>query len=165
MLRTFTLNDKNTDDFYCWIDRFLFKEEKQKATYGATIYPRPFYFVDLNQEIPSDWNGRIFNLKTAEHIKSDAEEPWKGIILNNRIESNFLFQVALAKSIFPFFLYKPSLVVLPLIIEKDENYNKKLSIHDSQELRSLGFYMLPSGLRMLKIFGKFKKLKEIKKFL
>lgn len=27
-----TLTEKNTEDFYYWIDRFLFKEEKQKAT-------------------------------------------------------------------------------------------------------------------------------------
>ena len=29
---SFTLTEKNTDDFYYWIDRFLFKEEKHKAT-------------------------------------------------------------------------------------------------------------------------------------
>lgn len=29
---SFTLTDKNGEDFYYWIDRFLFKEEKQKAT-------------------------------------------------------------------------------------------------------------------------------------
>jgi len=29
---SFTLNEENADEFYYWIDRFLFKEEKQKAT-------------------------------------------------------------------------------------------------------------------------------------
>ena len=29
---SFTLTEKNADDFYYWIDRFLFKEEKIKAT-------------------------------------------------------------------------------------------------------------------------------------
>lgn len=29
---SFTLNEKNTEEFYYWIDRFLFKEEKHKAT-------------------------------------------------------------------------------------------------------------------------------------
>lgn len=29
---SFSLNENNLDDFYFWIDRFLFKEEKQKAT-------------------------------------------------------------------------------------------------------------------------------------
>ncbi len=29
---SFVLSENNTDDFYYWIDRFLFKEEKQKAT-------------------------------------------------------------------------------------------------------------------------------------
>ena len=29
---SFVLSERNTDEFYYWIDRFLFKEEKQKAT-------------------------------------------------------------------------------------------------------------------------------------
>lgn len=29
---SFTLTETNADEFYFWIDRFLFKEEKQKAT-------------------------------------------------------------------------------------------------------------------------------------
>lgn len=29
---SFVLNEKNVEDFYYWIDRFLFKEEKQRAT-------------------------------------------------------------------------------------------------------------------------------------
>jgi type I restriction-modification system DNA methylase subunit len=29
---SFVLNERNAEDFYYWIDRFLFKEEKQKAT-------------------------------------------------------------------------------------------------------------------------------------
>jgi len=29
---SFTLTENNTEDFYYWIDRFLFKEEKQRAT-------------------------------------------------------------------------------------------------------------------------------------
>ncbi|MBK6914204.1 MAG: SAM-dependent DNA methyltransferase [Ignavibacteriales bacterium] len=29
---SFVLNEKNAEDFYYWIDRFLFKEEKQRAT-------------------------------------------------------------------------------------------------------------------------------------
>ena len=29
---SFTLTEKNTEEFYYWIDRFLFKEEKHKAT-------------------------------------------------------------------------------------------------------------------------------------
>ncbi|MBK7818303.1 MAG: hypothetical protein IPJ60_12760 [Sphingobacteriaceae bacterium] len=29
---SFTLSENNSEDFYFWLDRFLFKEEKQKAT-------------------------------------------------------------------------------------------------------------------------------------
>ena len=46
---------------------------------GATIYPRPFYFIELNQEMPTDWKDRTVNIKTAEYLTPDAKEPWKGI--------------------------------------------------------------------------------------
>ena len=106
---------------------------------GATVYPRPFYFVELLQEEPSDWSDRILNIKTAESIKPDAKEPWKGIELENRIESIFLFRIALAKSILPFVLFNPNLVVLPLTIDHKVENSKSLNIHNSEELRSMGF--------------------------
>ncbi len=33
---------------------------------GATIIPRAFYFIQLTQEIPHDWNDRIINIKTSD---------------------------------------------------------------------------------------------------
>lgn len=84
---------------------------------GATIVPRSFYFVDLIGQIPPDLQDRILTLSTSKGIQADAKAPWKTIEFNNkRLESQFLFQTALARSILPFALYKPDLIVLPIRI-------------------------------------------------
>ncbi len=75
---------------------------KQDFKRGAEITPRNFYFIELDQVIPPDFEGRILNIKTANAIKPDAKAPWKGNDLIGRIESRFLFRTALSKSILPF---------------------------------------------------------------
>ena len=112
---------------------------KKNFKQGATIVPRCFYFVELNQEIPPDFNDRILNIKTSEAIEADAKKPWKGLKFNGKIESKFLFRTALAKSILPFALYNPDLVVLPVLIETDHSNNKKIKLLESDELRREGY--------------------------
>jgi SAM-dependent methyltransferase len=106
---------------------------------GATIVPRSFYFVELTQEMPEDFNDRILNIKTSEAIKADGKAPWKDIELSGRIESKFLFRTALSKSILPFTLYKPNLVVLPATIRLNTNEEKKVVLHTSNELMNDGY--------------------------
>lgn len=106
---------------------------------GATIVPRAFYFVELNQDAPPDWDDRIINIKTAKEINADAKAPWKGFQLSGLIESNFLFRTALAKSILPFALFRSSLVVLPVLIQKDEEGVKTVKLHSARELLHEGY--------------------------
>lgn len=106
---------------------------------GATIVPRAFYFVDINQEIPDDFEDRIINVKTAEATKADAKKPWKDQDLKGKMESRFFFRTALAKSILPFALYKPDLIVLPAMIKTDETGLKKTKLYSSLELRREGY--------------------------
>ncbi len=106
---------------------------------GATIVPRTFYFVELNQEEPPDYKDRIINVKTAEDVVVDAKMPWKGYTFSDRIESQFLFRTALSKSILPFVLYKPNLMALPLTVKTDNFGIKSLKLHSSKELRDGGF--------------------------
>ncbi|NJD21132.1 MAG: SAM-dependent DNA methyltransferase [Melioribacter sp.] len=106
---------------------------------GATIVPRSFYFVELTQEMPEDFEDRIINIKTAEAIKSDAKPPWKSIELTGKIESKFLYRTALSKSILPFNLYKPDLVVLPITIELNEENQKEIKLHSADDLMSDGY--------------------------
>lgn len=112
--------------------RKLFKQ-------GATIVPRAFYFVALNQETPPDFKDRIINIKTTDALNGDAKAPWKGLDFTGRIESNFVFRTALAKSIFPFTLYKPDLVVLPITIELSNEKGKEIKLHSHKELMNDGY--------------------------
>ena len=106
---------------------------------GATIVPRSFYFVQLTQETPPDFEDRIINIKTSDITKADAKAPWRGLDFSGKIESNFLFRTALAKSILPFTLYKPDLVVLPILIETKSNKRKEVKFQTAPELRKEGF--------------------------
>lgn len=112
---------------------------KKSFRQGATIVPRSFYFVQLEQEFPDNFEDKILNIKTSEAIQTDAKKPWKDITLTNGIESKFLYRTALAKSILPFTLYKPDLIVLPITIEYNDQKEKKVKLYSSDELRSDGF--------------------------
>ena len=101
------------------------------------MYPRSFYFVELTQEAP-DFDDRILHIKTADAIKPDAKMPWKEIDFKGMIESRFLFRTALSKSILPFALYKPDLVVLPITIEANRNF-KRIELQSSKDLQRKGY--------------------------
>jgi hypothetical protein len=106
---------------------------------GATIVPRTFYFVELDQVIPPDFEDRIINLKTNSEIQQMAKKPWKGLKLNDRMESEFLFCTALSKSILPYALFKPDLVVLPITIERNETSNlNEIKVWSAVEIRRMG---------------------------
>jgi type I restriction-modification system DNA methylase subunit len=111
---------------------------KKRFKQGATIVPRAFYFVDLDQQQPDDFEDRIINIKTAKAVKADAKAPWKGLKFSGRIESRFVFRSALTKSILPYALYKPALVVLPLFVNV-ENGNKCLRMARSSEILNQGY--------------------------
>lgn len=106
---------------------------------GATIVPRTFYFVQLTQETPPDFEDRIINIKTADAVQPDAKVPWKGLDFSGKIESRFLFRTALSKSILPFVLYKPDLVVLPVTIELNQQNRKVIKLYSPDSLRQEGF--------------------------
>jgi len=112
---------------------------KEHFKRGAEITPRNFYFVELNQDEPDDWDDRIINLKTSEAVKPDAKAPWKGNDLSGKVESQFIFRTALAKSILPFALFKPDLVILPLKIINNKYEKKEIKILCVDKLRKEGF--------------------------
>ncbi len=102
---------------------------------GATIVPRAFYFIELDQDIPPDWDERVVHIKVSEKIQTDAKPPWKGLKYSGSIESEFVFLTSLSKSILPFALHKPDLVVLPISISKKE---KKIKLYSAHELLEEG---------------------------
>lgn len=110
--------------------RKLFKQ-------GATIVPRAFYFVQLNQA-SIDWEAKHTHLKTSKDIAKEAKAPWKGIKFSGRVETKFVFRTALAKSILPFAVHQPDLVVLPITIDVDEKQQKSIAVHTPDEFLDLG---------------------------
>jgi len=106
---------------------------------GAEITPRNFYFIELTQEFPSDWDDRIINIQTSASSKKEAKKPWNLVDINGKIESQFLFRTALAKSILPFALLKPDLIVLPMLVNKTEAGTKDIKLFTADELREEGF--------------------------
>lgn len=145
------LNEAETTWFYAKQGKSsAFSETKSKKTdkvnpykaqfkQGATIVPRAFYFVELNQETPPDFDDRILNIRTADSIKADAKAPWKGLDFTGRIESRFLFYTALSKSILPFAMHNPDMVVLPVTIDMEADGLKKVNLHSPEELRRMGY--------------------------
>jgi SAM-dependent methyltransferase len=105
---------------------------------GATIVPRCFYFIELTQDDPQDFEDRIINIKTSESIKIDAKKPWR-LEFSGKIESKFIFRTALAKSILPFALYKPDLVVLPVLFEKNNESKKEIKLQSANDLMQEGY--------------------------
>lgn len=100
---------------------------KSKFKQGATIVPRSLYFVDF-QFKNEDIRKEIIDIKTSSAVKTDAKAPWRNINMKGRTEKQFLFRTALSKSILPFGIFNPAMVVLPILIEKNQNNLKEIKI-------------------------------------
>ena len=112
---------------------------KKRFRQGATIVPRAFYFVELDQAPPPDFEDRLISVKTALAIQADAKAPWKGITLRGKIESRFLFRTAIARSILPFALHDPSLVALPVTAERNAQGDKTIRLYAPDDLLREGW--------------------------
>lgn len=103
---------------------------------GATIVPRNFYFVELTQEEPEDWDERLINVKTSSESMKQAKKPWNEIDMHGQIDSQYFFRTAISKNVLPFVLYNPELVVLPIKISQE---NKQISMQTHEEILREGF--------------------------
>ena len=111
---------------------------REKFKQGATIVPRTFYFVELEQDYPPDWDERIIHIKTSKEIKTDAKKPWKDLDIKGSVDSCFLYKTAISKSILPFALYKPDLIILPMVIETTDNI-KTIKLYSAIEIMREGY--------------------------
>lgn len=112
---------------------------KRHFKQGATIVPRTFYFVELDQAKPPDFTDRILSVRTPKAILHEAKQPWNSVF-RGKIESDFLFCTAISKNILPFCLYKPEFIILPVTIATDQQTGDlSIQVHTASELRSEGF--------------------------
>ena len=118
---------------------------KKQFKQGATIVPRAFYFIQVDMDYEPnwqdgfDWKERVLNIRTSDAAMAEAKKPWNELNFSGRIESNFIFRTALSKSILPFALFRPDLVVLPVKIEIDASGNKKTKLFAADELLREGY--------------------------
>jgi N-6 DNA Methylase len=100
----------------------------ERAVQGATLAPRPFWFVDVQSAAasPRPW------LRTDEAAARRAKTPWTGYSQEGQIEADFLFVTVLA--VFPFRLGPLKLVALPI----DTSGSRVRLLSDEQVLRSGG---------------------------
>lgn len=119
--------------------RNLVNPYKEKFKQGATIVPRTLYFIELTQDSPSDFEDRTINIKTSRAVIPDAKAPWKSLTLTGRIESRFIFRTALSKSILPYALFQPDLVILPITIKIVSRGAKYIILHSSDFLLHEGY--------------------------
>jgi hypothetical protein len=100
------------------IERALPSTYLKRFRQGATIVPRNFYFVSLDEnERPIEQDAYYIARTDGEQAK-DAKAPYKEIILQGNVEGLFLFQTAISKNVLPFLVIDPAIVVLPVVIQK-----------------------------------------------
>lgn len=85
-----------------------FSSYLDKAVQGATLAPRPFWFVE---PVSGEASDRPY-MRTTADASSRAKAPWTGVELEGTIEADFVFATAL--SVFPFRLGPVRLLALPV---------------------------------------------------
>jgi hypothetical protein len=108
---------------------------------GATIVPRNFFFVDIDQQVAegeSLWD-RVVALRTAAAAEREAKPPWKGQLLKGRSEGALLFQTAISRNVIPFALIDPPLVLLPVIVDDEGDGRDEFKVLDAEGLLEHGY--------------------------
>lgn len=81
---------------------------------GATIVPRSFYFVRVNElgdELDPD---KDYWAETDPEQALDAKKPYKDVNISGMVEGRFIYSTAIAKHVLPFVVLPPVPVILPV---------------------------------------------------
>ena len=106
-----------------------------KFTRGGDIYPRSFWFIELEfHPVLGTINSSKPLVKSAEYALKQAKDRWTGVEIKGNVEREFIFSTALSRDIVSFGFVKLRMVVLPV-----EPRHNKYKIFDSDVLRSRGF--------------------------
>ena len=106
---------------------------------GATMVPRNFYFVKVDQDLPEDarLSDRITAVRTSEESNAEAKGVWKDQLLSGRVEGDVLYRTALARNVVPYALVHPPIVTLPVVIERNGSRGA-FAVKTADELLALG---------------------------
>ncbi|MGC9954511.1 MAG: N-6 DNA methylase [Rhizomicrobium sp.] len=101
---------------------------------GATILPRSFYFIRVN-----NGNGKIdpdhlYNVETDPNQAEDAKPPYDTVKMRGRVEGRFIFSTALSRHLLPFAVVDPAPIILPCDIN-----GAVMTVLTTDELRNRGY--------------------------
>jgi hypothetical protein len=85
---------------------------------GATIYPRPFWFVEIAPS-PLGFDPNLPPLVTSQRAQEQAKDAYQGLVFKGSVESRFLYATLLSTDLLPFGHLDYRLVVLPIEPEGD----------------------------------------------
>lgn len=88
------------------------------VTQGATIVPRCLWFVSTPQDALTV-DRKTPHVETDARVEPRAKQPWRGIRLSHRVESDFLFATLLSDNLLPFGWRELSTVLLPVQSRSD----------------------------------------------
>jgi len=113
---------------------------KKQFKNGATMYPRPFWFVEVKAS-PLGFDPSLPPLETGERAKRQANELYKGLVLKGNVESRFLYATLLSTDLLPFGHLDYCPVVLPI-----EPSGAAYRLITAQQARQRGFFHLAQWL-------------------
>jgi hypothetical protein len=103
---------KRTFFSYEQIDYVKKSHYYKKVFRGAEILPQGFWLVEIQRE-GLGYNAKKPYVKTPRSVMRAAKKPWRDILFEGNIESDFLYEVVTASHLFPF-CYRTALAVLPI---------------------------------------------------
>lgn len=114
---------------------------KKHFRQGATTVPRSFWFVQVKSS-PLGFDISLPLLETAERAKKEAKNPYKGLVMEGNVESQFLYATLLSTDLLPFGYLNYRLVVLPIELSE-----KAYRIITADEAGDKGFLHLAQWLK------------------
>ena len=109
---------------------------------GATIVPRPFWFVDIIRHPIFGINSDEPLVKTGQRARVKGKKLYADVTFEGQIESKFLFGVVTGSEMVPFGLRGKNLAILPI-----EESNGKYRIIQKEEAERRNYGYLAKWLR------------------
>lgn len=115
---------------------------KQIFKNGATIYPRAFYFIHVNDLNGAPDPAASYWAETDPDQARQAKPPYQDVHLSGLVEGQFIFSSALAKHVLPFVVLPPATVVLPI-----EERHGVLHVRTAGALNATGYREFAKWIR------------------
>jgi len=108
---------------------------------GATVLPRSFFFIELDQEIDSltDLAERVIRVKTSSEAQANSKRPWDDIALTGFVNGTHIYRTALSRSLIPHALIDPAMAFVPIEKLDEQEARSPFNVMSSEALLERGF--------------------------